>query len=323
MAAPARPNKIPGRPSTMPVRAGSSSPAAQAGPEALAPIGAGEPLDLPGVDSKIFEPDPATLRKLNAKGPKALEKAQAKSREQVVQIIHALRLLSPGIVGVMTSSLNNGSEPDQAQQFAAWVGEIRQQAADWAARWEVAEEDLPWVTASLERFLAEHPGAANTPLLEHVTEWVGAHVPPPPANYIPVSAAAPLALLQALGPVQRVQAAYPLGRREPERDLEMIAQLLVEAATDAVNELVEPAAPNDVRSVVFTSVLVDSGKTMAQLWVSFAQTHLNKWRQKTAAEQELWHKANPHGVGLEPLFEQFQSFSARLRRLTRAARLRR
>lgn len=322
MAAPARPNKIPGRPSSMPVRPGAPGPSGQESQGVPVSEGATEPLDLPGVDSKLFEPDPATLRKLNAKGSKALERGQSKSREQVIQTIHALRLLSPGIVTVMTSGQNNGSEGDQSQQFATWVDTLRQQAADCAARWGVAEEDLPWVTAALERFLAEHPGAAEGTVLERALEWVSAHAPPPPSSYVPINAAAPLALLQALGPVQRVQAAYPLGRREPERDMEQIAQLLVEAATDAVNELVEPAAPSDVRSVVFTSVLADSGKTMAQLWVSFAQAHGAKWRLKTAAEQEMWHKANPHGVALEPLFEQFQDFSARLRRLTRAARLR-
>lgn len=320
MAAPARPPKLPGRPVVAPApsRSPPSAPAAGRRAEAEPPV----VLELPGVDAKLFEPDGATIKKLTDKDPKSLAKVQAKSREQVIQTVHALRLLSPGVLGVMASEVSAASEPEQAERFASWMAKVREAAREWASAWSVSPDDLPWVTAALERFLAEHPQALEQPALLRVTDWVQAHASPPPAGYLPVSISAPLALLQALGPVQRVQSAYPLGRRHAEADLEAVAGLLVEAATDAVNELVEPAAPGDVRALVFSSVLADSGKTLAQLWVAFAQSNAAKWRLKTKQEQEFWHQANPNGVDLQPLFEQFQDFSARLRRLTRAARLR-
>lgn len=313
----ARPRKIVGRPSVIPVRptAGKRS---QDSDEPAVP----SEIVVPELDAKTFEPDVSTIKKLNAKGPKALAAAQTRGREQSIQTLHSLRLLAPGVLSVMSQLPDPAPVEEQAAHFTTWATQIRERASQWAERWNVAPEDTPWVSAALERILAENPGLMKATILDEAVSWAATHQPPPSSAFIPLGVGAPLALLQALGPVQRAQAAFPLGRKDLEADLAQAGRLLLEAGTDAINELVEPATPGDVRILVFSSVVADAGKTLAQLWVAYAQDHLAKWRLKTIAEQELWLAAHPQGVTLEPLFQQFQEFGARLRRLTRAARLR-
>lgn len=320
MASPASPRKPAGRPSVAPSRAVAppKAPAAKAAPPAAAPV----VPPPPPLDAAPFQPDAATVRKLGAKGGKALAAAQEKSRTQALQALHSLRLLGPGLTAVLGAVDGKAPPADQAAAFVGWVGRIQAQARTWAGQWEVPEADRPWVEAALERILAESPSLLDSPLLDKAADWAQALAPPPPTPALPLATAAPLALLQGLAPVLRVQAAFPLGRATPDADLEAVSRLLVEAGTDAIQDLVDPAAAADVRLAVFTAVVADAGKTLAQAWVAFADAHEAQWRRKTAAEQQAWSQAHPEGVALEPLFEQFQDFCARLRRLTRAARVR-
>ena len=327
MAAPERPKKfagnggapLPGLPGKPPGRAPERAPAIEVMESTSSPERPSLPLE--GLlDSKTLEVDSTTLKKLTAKGGKALEKAQEKARENALQTSHALLLMAPGVVEVMLSKSVGSTEADEAGALVEWFSEIHAKAAEWVDAWALEEEDRGWAQAALERVLAEHPLLAKASNIEDILALARTHVPPPPQPYMPVQASTCLALFEGLAAVQRAQAKQGLGRRTVTDDLERITRLLVEAGTDTVNELLDPATSGEVRVAVFSSAVAQAGRTFEVLWLAYAQTNLATWRMKTTPEQELWKKANPEGIALEPLFDQFQEAMARIRRLARAAR---
>lgn len=276
------------------------------------------PDELPLVDRKLLEPSIATLVKLEARGPQALEKAQQKSREQAIQTIHALRLLAPG---VLAAGLGSANGPDQVSRFLEWMAGVQEAARRGAEKWGVEPSDRPWIQGSLERVMAENPSLVGSDkalsLLMGLAEGLA---PPPTLPWLPSDAQAPLALLQALAPVQRVQKAFPFGRLQPEKDLEEAARLLVEAGQDAVLEMVDPASSSEVRLTVFVAAVTEAGKTMAQVWMHHGQMAQASAQGRTDSDRALWERAHPEGEAIGPVFKDFQEMMARLRRLARLAR---
>lgn len=310
-----RPTKLP---TARPSRPAFGAPVRSAPTSAPEPVAAldSEPA-APVIEARVFVPDTVALEKAQARGDKALLKAQQRARERALHAVHVLPLLTPGVLVAMSAL---GPEEEQPQRFVDWMAQVRERAAAWLERWDVAPEDKPWVLAALERVVAEHPELETPARFDAVMAAALEHAPPPFSPVLPASVAAPLALLQALAPVQRVQAAFGLGRPHVEEDLEMATRLLAEAGQDAVAELVDPVAPEEVRVVVFVGAVVAAGKTLAQLWMSHGHHVQLQARGRTRTEQEAWEQAHPDGEDLRPVFSAFQQHASRLRRLARLAR---
>ena len=309
---------LPGRPPSRPAPSRSEEVDA---PHAEPAVGSTLPLE--GLlDGKALEMDSATLSKLTSKGGKALEKAQEKAHNNALQVAHALQLMAPGVLAVMTHPGVGSSEAEQAGALVDWFESVRSKAAAWVEAWGLEEEDKPWAQAALERLVAEYPALPEGPVISRLLELARTHTPPPPLPYMPLQAAASLALFEGLAAVQRAQVRHGLGRRSIDEDLESVARLLVESGTDALAELLDPATSGEVRVAIFAAAVTQAGRTLEALWDAYARTQLASWRLKSGPEQELWKKANPEGVPLEPLFQQFQEANARIRRLARAARVR-
>ncbi len=280
-----------------------------------APVPTAPAVDVPLIDAAPFEPDASALRKAQAKGQ--TEKLEEKTRAQVLQALHALTLLAPGVLDSMAAYPD---ETHQIERFQAWSEHVRERAAQWAQRWPVEPADLPWVTAALERVVATNPRLLQASHADLLMDLALQHAPPPPSPGLPLEVAAPLAVMTALAYVERAQAAFPLFRPAPGLDLEAAARVLTEVAQDAVSELVPPTGSQEVRVSVFVAALEQGGQTLALLWRQAGVELNERIRERTAVEQSAWETANPEGIDLEPVFQRFREHGARLRRLALLAR---
>lgn len=311
MSNPPRPQKIASAPSVRPAFGAPARPA-PATPPPSAPA-----VAVPLLEGELFEPDPVQVAKLEKKSAAAQTRAQAKSRQEAIQSVHMVRLLAPAIARAMCQA---ETEEDQIQAFVGMADSARAHAQRCVRAWGVDEADEPWVAAALERTFMEHPGLVGQANPLAFIESIPAHLPPPPPSWMPLSVSAPVALLQALGPVARAQAEFSLGRASVEEDLASASRLLAEAGQDAVLELVDPTATSELRTTVFCSVVADAGESLAYLWRAHGRAFEAQEKARTHAQQEVWKRAHPEGGDLEPVFQAFREHAARLRRLARAAR---
>ena len=140
MNTPARPSRLPTARPALPV---TGRP-----PGAPAPVALTVPVvpsvEVPLVDAGPFKPDVQALNKAAEKGQ--TEKLEEKTRAQVIQAIHSLALLAPGVFEAMGSSESND---DQVERFRAWSIQVRELAQQWVERWPVAPEDREWAVAAL------------------------------------------------------------------------------------------------------------------------------------------------------------------------------
>jgi len=310
---PSRPQRFPStRPSLPPP--GRAAPATEVKVDQT-PSPAAAEVEIPLLEMASFLPDESALQKAVDKG--TLQKTETLTRAQALQALHSMSLLAPGVLDALHSSAN---EEEQVDRFRVWAERVRQMAVEWAQRWPVATEDLPWVIASLERVVATHPRLTQAKQMDLLMDLAMNTSPPPavPGPALPV--AAPLALATALARVQRAQTACPMGRPRPDEDLEAVARLLAEAGQDAIAELVGPTGSQEVRTTVFCSVVEEAGETLAHMWRLMGQAFAARVRERSVAEQHTWEVANPDGVDLDPLFVRFREHGARLRRLASLAR---
>ena len=313
MSNPPRPRKMSSAPSARPAFRGpapqskSSAPASDPTPGVTAPL----------LDGSFFEPDPAQVAKQEKKSAPVQARAQAKSRQEAIQSVHMIRLLAPLIAQAMTQ---DASEEDQVKAFVDAAQSARDSALSCVGRWAVAPADEPWVVAALERTFMEYPGLAGLENLPGFVEGIPAHLPAPPPSWMPLSVAAPVALLQALGPVALAQMEFGMGRSTPDEDLASASRLLAEAGQDAVLELVDPAATSELRTAVFCAAVSHAGESLAHFWRAHGAQLELKATERTHAKQDVWNRAHPSGADLEPVFQAFREHAARLRRLARAAR---
>jgi len=311
MTTPSRPSRLP---TTRPSAASPGRPPGAPGPVAVV-IPAAPAVDVPLVDAGVFEPDATALQKAADKGQ--LEKLEEKTRHQVLNALHSLSLLAPGVLVAMRGAR---SDDEQVERFHAWAEQVRASAQQWVQSWPVAEEDRAWVAAALERVVATHPGLAKPASMEVLMRLAFEQTPAPPVPGLPLPVAGPLAMTTALAEVSRAQQAFPLGRPSPEADLEAVARVLAEAGQDAVAELVPPTGTQEVRVTVFSTSVELAGKTLAQFWNQAGQEFLARLRERSVTEQQVWEAAHPEGVDLEPLFQKLREHGARLRRLALLAR---
>ena len=313
---PSRPRALrPGQPGTPPPK--PSPPSRSAAPAAAPSQAEVAATALPLLDAAVFRPDQKATQKAATKGPEAVEKLERRSRQQAVQLVNSVRLLAPAVLAAM---LPGGTDLEQAERFARWAALAREKAARCVSHWALETEDVSWVQAAIERLLAEHPAMLDDAFPDTLLANLPSQVPLPPPAWMPLQSAAPLALLQGLAPVQRVQLAFPLGRVSPEEDLLSAARTLAEAGQDAAMELLDPAASTEIRTAVFAATVAEAGKTLAQVWMHAGQAFQSQVQKRSAAEQARWEQAHPEGADLEPVFQAFRESAARLRRLAQLSR---
>lgn len=255
--------------------------------------------------------------KLDKKTPAARAKAEQKSLDVAIALVSALEHLAPAIAAALSSE---PTEEAQVDRLVAWLEQCDRQAEAVAVAWGASPEALDWVRSQVARILSAHPSLARWPGLISLVAALPSHAASPEPVAMDLDIAAPLALLEALAPVQRAQVVLPLGRSHPEKDLERLARVLSDAGRDAVLELLDPMSSSELRQAVFCAVLPEAGKTLAQCWVRYGQQIQAQHQARTDAERKFWVQANPDGAPLEPVIEAFQEHSARLRRLARLAK---
>lgn len=287
-------------------------------PPPAAPKAPSQPLvEEPAVDAALFQPDPGHEARQQKKTPATRERAEIKVREQALLAVASMQRLAPLVTRAMAQEQ---AQEQQVACFARAVSGLREKARDWARRWGASPEDEAWVTAALEAILAAHPSLADLPDLGAFAAALPSHLPPPPARWLPLEVAAPVALMEALAPVASIQAIHGLGRHQPHADLAAAARLLAEAGQDAILELVDAGADTSLRTAVFAAVVAASGQVLAALWQAHAQALQEQRRQRSLSAQALHDQAHPDGEDIQPIFQAFVEHAARLRRLARIAR---
>lgn len=271
----------------------------------------------PLLSLQIFEPDEKEMQKVLKKTAVAQTKIREKNMSSAIQTVHALSLLAPGIVSAMAYGTD---EKEQSEVFIRWTEAIRKKSEIWCEQLEVKEEDKQWVIGSLERILAENPnlnGFSDIGFLKEVLEKV---TPPPQREWTSLEVSISLAVLDAMGDIQKAQISYPLRRKDVERDLKDCVQMMLEVAQDGLLELVEKSSSSELRKVVFVHLVQNLGKGLAAIWESYGKNPRYNLKFRNASDEEIWNINHPDGLDLQPIYNDFHSFAMRLLRLSKMAK---
>lgn len=268
------------------------------------------------LEPSVFSPSIKALEGVSKKGEKAVERQKEKDMNQMVHVVQAIELLSPGVV----SAMRFGGTPEvQSERFVSWMTSIKKKSLTWMESLELDSEEHPWVLASLERILAQNPFLKEFDDIGFLSPIATEHAISPETPWIPDAVSSPLALLEAVSLVHQAQSRFSLERKNPNQDLQKIAQIMVESAQEAVSELLDATASSDSRQVVFVTTLKQCGQIMNSLWMAYGE-ELSKKMGRGELEQERWHISHPNGASLDELIDRFLDATSRMFRLARMAR---
>lgn len=301
----------PAVPTTVPV---VSSPAVPPTPDTLVPES--------GPNLSFLNPDRKALDELEAHNPQGVALAQEDARVKALRVMNAVRTLGPAIGAALALG---GEDEQQAQRFVETMGLAHTLALDAASALDLDPtlNKNRWALNMLERVFVEGltasmmqgrgPGHPGTSLARIVMQAATDRAMDKPEYHpLPTHLNVSLALMQAMGPVMFEQQAFDF-HRDRDEDLRSLAKLLMDKASEAVLELVDPLTREEDRATVFQVLVDEGGKALAGCWKLEGGKLQATLQQKSQLEIDKMLSARPNGFPLDTVLEQFEQQFRRLK----------
>lgn len=272
-------------------------------------------------------PNAEAIAKARTK-PMALEMAQEKGRAQALKVMNTIRSLGPAIGRAFEYS---DKEEEQAEYFVKIMDAASNMAKLTANKMGVSGsiENNRWMLNVLERIFIESlndemilKGNLGEKMAEEIFA-VALERQQERSDFqfqdMPMKTSVQLAILKGMTPVLAEQSKFDF-YRDKDVDLHVLTKLIMDRASSAVNEVLDPVSKEEDRVITFKVMVEEAGKILAQCWSSHAKKVIEALSEKSATEVKELLATRPDGFSIEGVIQNFENQFRRLKDLAKLAK---
>lgn len=272
-------------------------------------------------------PDAEAVAKARTK-PMALEMAQEKGRAQALKLMNTIRCLGPAVGRAFEYS---EKEEEQAEYFVKIMEAASNMAKTTAAKMGVSGsvDNNRWMFNVLERMFIEslndemiQNGNVGGKMAEQIFA-VALERQQERSDFqfqdMPMKTSVQLAILKGMTPVLSEQSKFDF-YRDKDVDMHTLTKLVIDRASSAVNEVLDPVSKEEDRVITFKVMVEEAGKIMAQCWASHAKKVMEALSEKTTTEVKELLATRPDGFSIDVAIQNFESQFRRLKDLAKLAK---
>lgn len=258
--------------------------------------------------------------------PSKQDRAGDDARRKTLRTLNAVKIVSPIMAAVVEKYSGAGSETDSIAFFKRLViqaSEMSEQVVKGLGADPVASENF-WLRNMLERSFCEmlrdqvqrgKEGSlkALEPFLMTVVEMDLPHhdVSQKFENWS-VETVVRSAIFRACAPIIAKASNFDFFRKDPDKDFEEIAKLLMRVASEATLKLADKAAGEKERASLFSVLIAEAGVLYASAWQACGKQVVTNLSNLSNKELQALLAENPEGLPLDGVQESFEKNFNRL-----------
>lgn len=311
---------------SMPASPSKSKPASRPAAEPPQPPVSGDGVEY---SSAALRQDSKARDRLKQQDPGSLDQHEQLARTHALRTLNGLRMIAPALREALTAATSQEAQVAHLVELVKSAHAFAVQGCQYLDLDPTLEKNR-WAVAMLERvftttFADQPPSlpvaeAVYKLALEAAAERGEERVVPPTLEE---STLVRQALVRGMGPLLREQSAFAFFRPDPAADIEWAAQLLVDACEQVMAEHVLPLTADSERQTMLASLIEEGGRLLAQAWHVEAELAQQSVRSRSKEQMARFLQANPAGLPLDRVAQNFRQQMARLSRLMKVPRPRR